>query len=117
MPQVNEQITDAVTQANVKNLADAPAEAMAMLYQASAHSLALSLQNAVQNQQNMAAIHQAATTQAVNLLLNMDPTQAIALVKANSGNDVASQMQALLATLNSGQQGVKSAQTTPPVTP
>lgn len=117
MAQVNEQITDSVTQANTKNLGDAPAEAIAMLYQASAHSLALAMQNAVKNQQNMAAIHDAVTTIAVNKLLNMDPSEAISLVKSMSGNDVAAQMQQLLAALNSGQQGVKAAQTTPPVTP
>jgi len=65
----------------------------------------------------MNQIRAAATTKAVELLLTADASEAAALSKILTGNDVASQMQALLAALNSGQQGVKSAQTTPPTTP
>ena len=43
---VNNQITDSVTQANVKVLADAPAMAMANLYQATAQALANAAHNA-----------------------------------------------------------------------
>ncbi|UYK81918.1 RebB family R body protein [Xanthomonas sacchari] len=45
---VNSQITDAVTQTNVKVVAEAPAQAIASLYQVSSHSTGLALQNAVQ---------------------------------------------------------------------
>lgn len=117
MATVNEQVTDAVTQSNVKTIAEAPAESQALLSKMMASAAGLAMQNAVAHQQQMNAISQAATTVAVNKLLNMDPSEALSLVKANSGNDVAQQMQQLLAALNSGQQGVKSAQTTPPVTP
>jgi hypothetical protein len=62
---VNSQITDAVTQTNVKVVAEAPAMALGSLYQTMAHSLGLMFENAVnaQNQQNILA--QAATTQGV----------------------------------------------------
>ncbi len=50
---VNGQITDAVTQANISVLGNAPATAMSMVSQAAAHALALSMQNAVSHQQHM----------------------------------------------------------------
>ena len=43
---VNNQITDSVTQANVKVLGDAPAMALSMLYQATAQALGNAAHNA-----------------------------------------------------------------------
>lgn len=63
---VNGQITDAVTQTNVKVLADAPAEALGSIYQVMAHSTGLSMQNATANQQQFSAVSNAAVTQGVN---------------------------------------------------
>lgn len=74
---LNSQITDAVTQANVKVLADAPAMAMGNLYQMTAQSLGLAAQNAVMAQQQSNMIHQASTTQGVNLIYAVD-TAAVA---------------------------------------
>jgi Killing trait len=68
---VNDQITDAVTQANVKVLADAPAQAMATIYQVMAQTVGLSMQNSVANQQNMNTIDTSVTTQGVNLIYSM----------------------------------------------
>lgn len=65
---VNGQITDAVTQANVQVLGDAPAMALGTLYQNAAHAQALLLQNATQQQQNQAVLAQAVTAAAVNLV-------------------------------------------------
>lgn len=47
---VNGQITDAVTQANVKVLADGPALAMGAIYQSLAHSTGILYENAVSSQ-------------------------------------------------------------------
>ena len=74
---VNSQITDAVTQANVKVLADSPAMALSNLYQITSQSLGLSAQNAVMAQQQSNIIHQASTTQGVNLIYAVD-TAAVA---------------------------------------
>jgi len=79
---VNDQITDAVTQANVKVLGEAPAIAMGNLYQAMAHSTGILFQNAVsaQNQQNILA--QAATTQGVMQIYSIDTVaDAISITK------------------------------------
>lgn len=66
---VNSQITDAVTQANVQVVADAPAMAMGALYQSMAQSISLASQNAVSNQQNTNTIAQAVITKCVNSLV------------------------------------------------
>lgn len=66
---VNGQITDAVTQTNVDVLASAPTQALASLYQATAHSLGLAMQNAVSQQQSMSTLSQAVTATAANILL------------------------------------------------
>lgn len=75
---VNSQITDSVTQSNVKVLADAPAMAMGSLYQTMAHSLGILMENAVAAQQNMNVIAQAATTQGVNMIYSVDTAAASA---------------------------------------
>ena len=69
---VNAQITDAVTQSNVKVVADAPAHAMGSLYQTLAHSTGILFENAVaaQQQQNVSA--QAATNQGIIQIYNVD---------------------------------------------
>lgn len=69
---VNGQITDSVTQSNVKILGDAPGQALATVYQVMAHSIGLSMQNAVAQQQQMNTLNTAVTTQGVNLLYSMD---------------------------------------------
>ncbi|WP_433631643.1 RebB family R body protein [Chryseobacterium cucumeris] len=69
---VNEQITDAVTQSNVKVVAESPAMAMANVYQSAAHSTGILFENAVntQNQQNI--VTQAATTQGIAQIYSLD---------------------------------------------
>ncbi|CAN2040120.1 Killing trait domain-containing protein [Candidatus Magnetomoraceae bacterium gMMP-15] len=69
---VNDQITDSVTQANVKVLGDAPAVAMGNFYQATAQALVNAAHNATTNQQQINITSQAATTQGVALLYSMD---------------------------------------------
>jgi hypothetical protein len=69
---VNSQITDSVTQANTKVLADSPAMAMGNLYQATAQALANAAHNATSAQQNAVITAQAATTQGVATLYSID---------------------------------------------
>jgi hypothetical protein len=73
---VNDEITDAITQANVTVLGDAPAVALANLYQTMAHSTGLAFENAVnaQSQQNILA--QTATTQGVMQIYTLDTAAA-----------------------------------------
>lgn len=73
---VNGQITDAVTQANVKVLGDSPALALSNLYQAISQSMALAAGNAVTAQQQANVIHQAATTMGVTALYSLGTAAA-----------------------------------------
>ena len=69
---VNNQITDSVTQANVKVLGDAPAMALANLYQATAQALSNAAHNSTSAQQQTAVTAQAATTMGVATLYSLD---------------------------------------------
>jgi hypothetical protein len=70
--QVNPQVTDAVTQANVKVLAEAPAMAMGNLYQALTHSHGLMYENSVNAQLHGFTNAQAASTQGVMQIYSVD---------------------------------------------
>jgi len=69
---VNTQITDAVTQVNVKVLGDAAAIAMANLYQATALALANAAHNATMAQQQTNMTAQAATVMGIAMLYSID---------------------------------------------
>ncbi|TBR41728.1 glycerol-3-phosphate dehydrogenase [Marinomonas agarivorans] len=69
---VNDQITDSVTQANVKVLGDAPAMSMGNLFQATSQALANAAHNATTAQQQTAITAQAATTMGVTTLYSID---------------------------------------------
>jgi hypothetical protein len=76
---VNDQITDSVTQANVKVLGDAPAMALGALYQATAQAMGNSAHNATYSQQQTNVTAQAATTMGVTTLYSIDTaTTAVA---------------------------------------
>jgi len=65
---VNDQITDSVTQSNVKVLGDAPAQAMGSLYQATAQALANAAHNATAVQQQANTVAQAVLAACVQSL-------------------------------------------------
>jgi len=67
---VNSQITDAVTQTNVKVVAEAPAQSMAMVYQTMAHSMSLAMENAMQAQGGLQQIGNAVTSSGVRMIFD-----------------------------------------------
>ncbi len=69
---VNSQITDAVTQANLKVLADSPAMGMGNLFIATSQALANAAHNATSGQQEAGVASRAAMTQSVAALLTLD---------------------------------------------
>ncbi len=79
---VNSQITDSVTQANVKVLGDAPAVAMGNLYQATAQALSNAAHNATTSQNETAVTAQAATTMGVATLYSLDTASTGMATKA-----------------------------------
>ncbi len=73
---VNNQITDSVTQANVKVLGDAPAMAMGNLFQATNQAMGNSAHNTTTSQQQTNVTAQAATTMGVAILYSLDTASA-----------------------------------------
>lgn len=69
---VNDQITDSVTQANVKVLGDAPAMALGSLFQATSQALGNAAHNTTVAQQQTGVTAQAATTMGVATLYSLD---------------------------------------------
>ena len=67
---VNGQITDAVTQTNVKVLAEAPAQSMALVYQTMAHSISLAMENAQQAQGGLQQIGNAVTSSSITMIMS-----------------------------------------------
>jgi hypothetical protein len=65
---VNSQVTDAVTQTNVKLVAEAPAEAVAVATQAMAHATSLAMENASQAQGGMQQVNNTATAAMISLI-------------------------------------------------
>ncbi|HTQ13433.1 MAG TPA: RebB family R body protein [Rhizomicrobium sp.] len=65
---VNSQITDAVTQANVKVVGESPAEAVAVEVQAMAHSTSLAMENATATQGGMQQVNNTATAAMISLI-------------------------------------------------
>lgn len=97
---VNSQITDSVTQANVKVLGEAPAMAMGQIYQSIAHSTGILFENAVSAQQQQAISAQAAANQGVIQIYSVD-TMAGAVATAKVGqSDVPDTMLSLLTALH-----------------
>lgn len=84
---VNDQITDSVTQSNVKVLGEAPAMAMGNLYQATAQALSNAAHNATNHQMQAGVTLEAATTQGVVQLYSVDTASTGAATKAILGDD------------------------------
>ena len=103
---VNGQITDAVTQANVKVLGDAPAMAMGALYQSLSHSTGILFENATSAQQQLAIAAQAATNQGVIQIYSVDTMAGAAATSKISQSDVPNNMLALLSALRASTSGV-----------
>lgn len=97
---VNDQITDAVTQSNVKVIGEAPAFAMGSIYQTLAHSTGILFENSVaaQRQQNMLA--QAVANQGVMQIYSLDTTAAAGATDKVAQTGVADNLTSLLTVLN-----------------
>ncbi|GAB2800431.1 RebB family R body protein [Dyella kyungheensis] len=97
---VNSQITDAVTQTNVKVVAEAPAMAMGSIYQTMAHSTGILFENAVAAQQQQNSLSQAAANQGVMQIYSLDTTATGAASEKVAQGGVADNLTSLLSVLN-----------------
>ncbi len=100
---VNGQITDAVTQSNVKVLGDAPAMAMGAIFQSLAHSTGILYENAVGSQQQLAIAAQAATNQGVIQIYSIDTMAGAVATSKIAQSDTPSTMLSLLTALKATQ--------------
>ncbi|MBA4806079.1 RebB family R body protein [Brevundimonas sp.] len=96
---VNGMITDAVTQANVKVLGDAPAMAMGAIYQSLAHSTGILYENAASSQQQLAIAAQAATNQGVIQIYSVDTMAGAVAASKISQSDTPDNLMSLLTAL------------------
>jgi hypothetical protein len=94
---VNPQITDAVTQANLKVMGEAPAMAMSSVYQSMAHSMGILFENAVAAQQQQAVLAQAATNVGVMQLYSAATDAASKLAQSDVPDNMLSLLSALRA--------------------
>jgi hypothetical protein len=99
---VNGQITDAVTQANVKVVAEAPAMAMGAIYQSLAHSTGILFENATSSQQQLAIAAQAATNQGVIQIYSVDTMAGAVATSKIANSDTPDTMLSLLTALRAG---------------
>lgn len=97
---VNDQITDAVTQSNIKVIGEAPAFAMGSIYQAMAHSTGILFENAVAAQQQQNTLAQAAANQGVMQIYSLDTTAAAGATEKVAQTGVADNLTSLLTVLN-----------------
>ncbi|KLD69354.1 RebB family R body protein [Xanthomonas pisi] len=97
---VNDQITDAVTQSNVKVIGQAPAMAMATIYQSMAHATGILFQNAVAAQQQRNTLAQSATNQGVMQIYSVDTTTAADATEQVAQTGTADHLTSLLTVLN-----------------
>ncbi|MBB5874902.1 RebB family R body protein [Xanthomonas sp. 3498] len=101
---VNNQITDAVTQSNVKVIGEAPAFAMASIYQSMAHSTGILFENAVSAQQQRNTLAQAAAKQGGMQIYSLDTTAAAGATETIAQTGVSDNLTSLLTVLNAFKQ-------------
>ncbi len=99
---VNGQITDAVTQSNVKVVGDAPAMAMGAIFRSLAHSTGILYENATSSQQQLAIAGQAATNQGVIQIYSLDTMAGAVATSKVAQSDTPDTLLALLSALRAG---------------
>ncbi|AJC44495.1 RebB family R body protein [Xanthomonas sacchari] len=102
---VNNQITDAVTQSNVKVIGEAPAFAMGSIYQSLAHSSGILYENAVAAQQQQNTLAQAANNMGVMQVYSVDTTAAAGASEKIAQTGVADNLTSLMTVLQAFQSG------------
>ena len=97
---VNSQITDAVTQSNVKVIGEGPAMAMGSIFQTLAHSTGVLYENAVSAAQQQNTMSQAASNQGVMQIYSLDTTATAAATEKVAQGGVADNLTSLLSVMN-----------------
>ncbi len=84
---VNSQISDSISQTNLKVLGDAPAMGMGALYQSLSHSTGILFENTVSSQQQLSIAAQTATNEGVIQVYSVNTmSSAVATAKIAQSN-------------------------------
>ncbi|EFO30872.1 RebB like protein [Roseibium sp. TrichSKD4] len=102
---VSPMITDAVTQSNVKVVAESPAMAISTLYQSMAHSTGILFENGVAAQQQQNTLSQAAANQGVMQIYSLDSMAGAGATEKVGQTGVADNLSGLLTVLNAFNSG------------
>jgi hypothetical protein len=97
-------IRESIAIGNVKSVAEQPSMLSNLAYANLIANVNLAGQNAVSNQQAMNQLALTVTGKVVNLVANFSPLEAAAVVKLDTGNDIAEQLADLKGTIASFQQ-------------
>ncbi|GHU11701.1 RebB protein [Betaproteobacteria bacterium] len=97
---VNNQVTDAVTQSNVKVIGEAPAIAVGSLFQTMAHSTGVLFENATAAQQQQNTLSQAAANMGVMQVYALDTAVGAGAAEKAGQIGVADNLTSLLTVLN-----------------
>ncbi|PHV09715.1 RebB family R body protein [Chitinimonas sp. BJB300] len=100
---INSQITDAVTQTNVKILAESPAMAMGSMFQTMAHSTGILFENSISAQQQQNTLSQAGSNMGVMQIYSVDTMADAAATEKVSQGGVADNLTSMMAVLKSFQ--------------
>ncbi|MEO9372874.1 RebB family R body protein [Pseudomonas aeruginosa] len=98
---VNNQITDAVTQSNVKVIGEAPAMALGSIFQTMAHSTGILFENSVAAQQQQNALALAASNMGVMQIYSLDTAADAGATEKVGQLGVADNLTSLLTVLKS----------------
>jgi hypothetical protein len=85
-------IRESIAIGNVKSVAEQSSMLSNLAYANLISNVNLSQQNAVSNQQGMNQLGVTVAGKSVNLVANLSPMEAVAVVKMDTGNDVAEQL-------------------------
>ncbi len=105
---VNNQVTDAVTQSNVKVIGEAPAMAMGSLYQTMAHSTNILFENAVSSQQQGNSLALASANMGTMQIYSLDTTAGAGATEKIAQTGVADTLTSLLTVLRSFPSGTRA---------
>lgn len=92
-------IRESIAIGNVKSVAEQSSMLSNLAYANLISNVNLSQQNAVSNQQAMNQLGLTVTGKVVNLVANLSPMEAVAVVKMDTGNDIAEQLSDIQGTL------------------
>ena len=92
-------IREAIAIGNVKSVAEQSSMLSNLAYANLISNTNLGQQNAVSNQQALNQLGATVTGKSVNLVANVNPLEAVAAVKLDTGNDIAEQLSDLKGTI------------------